>query len=212
MPITLADAIVSVRTNLRATETILKESEIIDLINQAIDMASSEGIIVPVSDETLDQVEGQYEYPLDDGDSDSAPNLEKFRYIYDLYMETETAGLFEERPLPHAYWSVQESTIPYILFPRHYWTPEGGVGIRILGGISQPRTSALDDEILLPPAYVVWLASAYGHSLLSGFGSPALQQWHSRSIGYAEQNAEKARLGAMDYRIPPTAIRVPGRF
>ena len=208
MTTTLGEIQKAVINNLQLNGNEAPPDRVIGWINSAIRMGNSMNLVSPVNDETLSVLDDTYEYSLNDSDS----VLDNIAYIYNIFPETDTDGLFSYEPIPWLHWEVSQGSPAFLLFHRGMWAPNVGFGLRITGGLRQPQVAEADDVIYLPPAYIEWEATMLGHMGLSSGASPARQSWHTQQIGVSNQLAEDVRLQAHAYKLPPLHRKVPGRF
>jgi hypothetical protein len=205
MPLTGKVIAQSIRYNLRSPEAELEADALLDMLNQAIDWSQSDALYLPVYYESLVQADDTYEYALTGGD------LALMHYIYDIYLESEVTGLFNTRPIPKSYYTIEPSSTPYLFFNRAIWTPLNAKPFRIVGAKPQARISDLDDTVYLPPAYIIQKATALGHSLLAANASAQRAQWHAQQQTLAEQRCELTRTTAIQFKLQPNHLRIPGR-
>lgn len=207
---TLAQLRASVRANINASPPEIGDVVLNEFINQAIDNAITDHLLVPLVDENLIWIESTYEYELEN--SPTPGNLDLLVYIYQIFEESETSGVFYSGPIPYSYWDVQSGSPPYLRFYT-----EGGLGIsgrnlRIVGAGHQARVSADLDEIHLPPDYVIWKACSLAHGRLSGSTSPQRASWHGQQIQISEGRAENSRIQAHEWKLPNMYRYIWGRL
>jgi hypothetical protein len=209
MPITYAEVLEFIRTNTKASTSEFRDEDIKVCINQAIDSAVSDNLYVPIVDESLEFLEDTWEYPL--AGSPTPTNLDSLSYIYNLYLESDVSGVFLE-PINEVIYSVQNATVPFLLFDRYAYQGIVGRKIRIVGSKVHARVTDPDDTVYLPSTWVTWRATSIAHGILSGSQNNSRAQWHERRVQYAEAMVEAARLGAKQFYLPTRYKLVPTRY
>lgn len=204
MAITLGQAVRSVRANLNEPAQVITDERIIDFINEAIDFSATENLYIPVVDDTLDQLADDYEYPLTGGE------LANIKYIYNIALESEVAGLFDQSVERGLYW-IHAATIPILNFTRYAWSPTATRGLRIYGGKPQARVTDVDTTIYLPMSYIIWKATSFAHGVLAGTPNSTRGRWHESRVNASEVYAEAARVGAKEFHLPSKIMWIPGR-
>ncbi len=205
MSITYTQVAKSVRANCRVSEAELHPEELNEFINQAIDFASSENLLLPIYSEVLLAADGTYEYALSSGE------LLNMKYIYGIWESTQNDGNFDYL-LPANFWKIESGATPYIRFDRFAWMPVDSTTLRVVGAKPQPRVTDPDDIIYLPAAYVIWKATAIAHLALGSNTNSAKSRWHDSRVGPSEQYCEIARIGAKEFHMPMNARVVLGRL
>lgn len=200
--LTLADVRRRVKSNLAGE---MGDEDIDTEINMAIEFAETDGLYIPVADESLSQADDTYEYNLTGGE------LGNIKYIRDIFLESSDSGLFYDVPLGKAYWTIEEAGTPFLRFSKA-WTPEDAKLFRIKGYKPQAVVDEDTDEIELPAAYIVWKSLAFCHGVLSSGAASSRAAWHERRIALTEQYAEVARYSANEHKVGPHSRLVKGRI
>lgn len=206
MAVTFTELAANIRTATRASAGQFSIEDVKACINMAIDAAISDGLYVPVEDETLVHIAETYEYGLT-----GSADLLALVAISEIWNESETDGVYLERVDPR-YWSVELDSTPYIKFWDLAWGPTSDRQFRIKGFKIQPRITDPDDTIYLPTHWVTWKSIEFAHGILSGAVNAAQSSWHERRVAACKIEVEAARLGAKRWWVPNGSKWIPNRM
>jgi len=158
-----------------------------------------------IDESTITLATDNYEYDLPE-----TSGVSTFVYIYGIWVESETAGLFEAE-LPHHLWTAEQlSATSWQLRLSRAVPILNGRKLRIVGQRKYVTPAVDGDEVELHEGWVLQYALAMLHSSRGGSGSD-MAAWH-RQMSMAHFQAAADVADNVDNRVRPGSVPVPGVF